>query len=205
MLLPPKMVLPFKMFAHCHVAPICHKICHCWIGVSECANGVPEILCKVPSICVSKCCLQMNRGSRLVCQSVLADAGCRWGVVASQGVLSDGAIVLLPSNTVCLLYELPPRALPESPSKSGTCAKCTFHVAGKQYWCRWRAHLYYWDPIWHCALGCFELFSQSYCWIPLPWNWTHGGFADWCNFTLCMVAAHETVLEWLAWTLLGVH
>ena len=128
--------MPFKMFAHCHVAPICHKICHCWIGVSECANGEPEILCKVPSICVSKCCLQMNRGSRLVCQSVLADAGCQWGVVASQGVLSDGAIVLLPSNTVCLLYELPPRALPESPSKSGTCAKCTFHVAGKQYWCR---------------------------------------------------------------------
>ena len=27
--------------------------------------------------CVSKCYLQINRGSRLVCQSVVADAGCR--------------------------------------------------------------------------------------------------------------------------------
>ena len=53
------------------------------------------------------------------------------------------------------------------------------------------------------ALGCFELLSQS-CSMRLPWNWTHGGFADWCNSTLLMVAAHKTVLEWFALTLLGL-
>ena len=49
-------------------------------------------------------------------------------LVASEGVLSDGSIVLLPSNSVCRLYELTPRTapLPQSPGmlKCGSCAKC---------------------------------------------------------------------------------
>ena len=132
--------LPFKMFARCHVPPIsffytrfaisclpdwCGKVCQ-W-----CVNA--DTMCKLPDLWVN--CLPQDK----LCHPIgLSKCTCRSsGLVASQGVLLDGAIVLLPSNTVCLLYETPPLCtlllliqLLQSPGPlSAQCAQCIFHIA----------------------------------------------------------------------------